>query len=64
MIFEIADLDPKLKTWADLVSKLQCAPTFMKFGTYYKTNRLIMNIALGTDDLKQNYRFGKTWFQH
>ena len=29
MIFEIADLDPKLKTWADLVSKLQCAPTFM-----------------------------------
>ena len=25
MIFEIADLDPKLKTWADLVSKLQCA---------------------------------------
>ena len=25
MIFEIVDLDPKLKTWADLVSKLQCA---------------------------------------
>ena len=25
MIFEIADLDPKLKTWEDLVSKLQCA---------------------------------------
>ena len=24
-IFEIADLDPKLETWADLVSKLQCA---------------------------------------
>ena len=23
MIFEIADLDPTLKTWADLVSKLQ-----------------------------------------
>ena len=23
--FETADLDPKLKTWADLVSKLQCA---------------------------------------
>ena len=22
MIFEIADLDPNLKTWADLVSKL------------------------------------------
>ena len=25
IIFEIADLDPKLKTWADLVSKLQGA---------------------------------------
>ena len=25
MIFEIADLYPKLKTWADLVSKLQYA---------------------------------------
>ena len=24
MIFKIADLDPKLKTWADLFSKLQC----------------------------------------
>ena len=24
MIFEIEDLDPKLKTWADLISKLQC----------------------------------------
>ena len=23
MIFEVVDLDPKLKTWADLVSKLQ-----------------------------------------
>ena len=23
MAFEIGDLDPKLKTWADLVSKLQ-----------------------------------------
>ena len=33
MIFEIvADLDLKLKTWAYLVSKLQCAPIFMKFG--------------------------------
>ena len=32
VIFEIADIDPKLKTWADLVSELQCAPVFMKFG--------------------------------
>ena len=33
MIFEIADLDQKLKTWADLVPKLQCAPIFMNFDT-------------------------------
>ena len=25
IVFEIADLDPKSNTWADLVSKLQCA---------------------------------------
>ena len=24
-IFEMVDLDPKLDSWADLVSKLQCA---------------------------------------
>ena len=33
MIFLIVDLNPTSKTWADLVSKLQCAPIFMKFGT-------------------------------
>ena len=47
---KIVDLDPKLKTWAELVSKLQCAPTFIKFGTYYKSNMLIMNVVLGIDD--------------
>ena len=25
VIFEIADVDPKLKTWLDLFLKLQCA---------------------------------------
>ena len=25
MIFEIVDLDPELKTWVNLISKLQCA---------------------------------------
>ena len=49
---KIADLDPKLKTWADLVSKLQCTPTFIKFGTDSKLKMLIMNIVLGNDDLK------------
>ena len=50
MIFEIANLDPKLKTWVDLVSKLQCL-IFMKFGTQNKLNILSMNILIGIDDL-------------
>ena len=36
MIFVIADLDPKLKTWADLVSKLKCV-------------QFLWNLALGTN---------------
>ena len=28
VIFEIAELDPKLKNWVDLVSKLQCAQSY------------------------------------
>ena len=51
MIVDIADLDPKLKTWADLVLKLQWAPIFMKSGTECKLIMLIMNIVLGMDDL-------------
>ena len=51
MIFEIADLDPKLKIVADFVAKLQYAPIFIKFGTKCKSNMLIMNIVLGIDDL-------------
>ena len=36
MTFEIADLDPKLKTLTDLVSKMQCA-------------RFLLNLALRTN---------------
>ena len=50
MIFEIADLGPKLKAWADLDSKLN-VPDFLKFGNKNKSNMLIMNILLVTDDL-------------
>ena len=35
MIFEIADLEPKLKTWADLVSKLQSAWFFFFFFFFF-----------------------------
>ena len=50
MIFEIVDLDSKLKTWADLVSKPMCR-IFNKFGTQNKSNMLIINILIGIDDL-------------
>ena len=59
MIFEIADLDPKLKTSAMCLKmvemsdglKIAKGPIFMKFGTQKKSNMLIMNIVLGIDDL-------------
>ena len=37
-IFKIADLDPKLKTWADLVWKLQCVPV-IRNGKIVRKNR-------------------------
>ena len=54
MIFEISNLDPKLKTWADLVSKLQCAPILMTLNANVAISAnqtCIMNIVLGIDDL-------------
>ena len=50
MISEIADLDPKLKTWA-VGLKIPMRLIFMKFGTQNKSNMLIMNIVLGIDVL-------------
>ena len=44
MIFEIKNLDPKLKTWADFGFKVAMCPIFMKFDTQNKSNMLIMNI--------------------
>ena len=51
VIFEIAELDPKLKNWVDLVSKIAMCPIFMKLGTQNKLNMLIKNTVLGIDDL-------------
>ena len=52
MIFRIADLDPKLQTWADLVSKLQYAPTYC-LRYYYNDNsnsyNYHYNIRTGVD---------------
>ena len=39
-IFEIANLDTKLKTWTDLL-KIGMCPIFMKFGTQNKSNMVI-----------------------
>ena len=50
MIFEIANLGPKSKTCADLVSKLRYAPIFIEFGTKYKSEMLIVNMVLGIPD--------------
>ena len=44
MIFEIKNLDPELKTWADFGFKIAMCPIFMKFDTQNKSNVLIMNI--------------------
>ena len=62
MIFKIADLDPKLNTWADLVSKLLVA-NFIKFGTQNKLNMLIMNILVGSDDLDPKLQICENWSQ-
>ena len=59
MIFKIEDLDSKLKISADFLKvvkisdglKIAVSPIFMKFGTQNKSNRLIMNILFGIDDL-------------
>ena len=43
MIFEIADLQPKLK--------IAICPIFRKFGTQNKSNIVIIDILIGIDDL-------------
>ena len=52
IIFEIVDLDPKLKAWADLVSKLQCA-YFYEIWQSEKIEhaKYDMNVLIGIDDL-------------
>ena len=59
MIFEIADLDPKLKNVGRFGLKIEMCQIFMKFGTHNKSNMLIINILIGIDDLHPNYKFAK-----
>ena len=50
MIFEIADLDPKLNTWADGLKIAMCLIFINLKHANYESNMLIMNILIGIDD--------------
>ena len=63
MIFEIMDLDLKLNTWADLVSKLQC--DLFLGNMALRTNRMqIMNISIENDDLDPKLEICEIWSQN
>ena len=64
MIFEISDLDPKLKAWGDLVSKLQCDWFLWKFGNQNKLNMQIMNILIEIDDLDWKLEIVEIWSEN
>ena len=48
MIFEIADLEPKLKNLGRFGLKNSMCPIFTKCGTQNKSNILIMNIIFAS----------------
>ena len=50
MMFEIANLDPKLKVWGRISLEIAIYPIFMKFGDLNKSKLLIMNILTEIDD--------------
>ena len=62
VIFEIADLEPKLKAWTDRfgVNIAMCL-IFMKFGNQCKSNMLLMDILIGTDDLDRKSKICEMW---
>ena len=64
MIFEVADLDPKLKTLSRFGLKISMLPIFIKFGTQNESNMLIINILIGTDDLDPKLQICEIWSQN
>ena len=44
--------------------KIAMCPIFMKFGTQNKSNMLIINILIGTDDLDPKLQICKIWSQN
>ena len=63
MIFKIVDLDPKSKTWPDLVSKLQCA-RFLWNLALNKLSKLIIDILIRIDDLDPVLQICEIWSQN
>ena len=62
MKLEIADLDPKLKTWFGL--KITMCPIIMEFGTKNKSSMLIINIVTVSDDLDPKLQICQIWSQN
>ena len=63
MIFEIADLDPKL--YLDRFGfKIAMCLIFMKFATQNKLNMLVMNILIGIDYLDRKLEICEIWSQN
>ena len=64
IMFEIANLDPKLKTWGRIGLKTATYPIFMKFNNLNKSNLLIMNILTEIDDFVPKSYVCKIWSQN
>ena len=63
MIFEIADLDPKL--YLDRFGlKIAMCLIFIKFATQNKLNMLIMNVLIGIDYLDRKLEICEIWSQN
>ena len=61
MIFEVEDLDPKLKAWADLV--LKCVWFLWNLAVSTNQTMVIMNIVIGIDDLDLKSEICEIWSQ-
>ena len=59
IIFEIADLDPKLKAWVELKTAIR--PIFINIGTQNKSNMMIINKLIGIDDLDPKLQICEIW---
>ena len=61
MVFEIVDHWSGIKYLGKFGLKIAMCLSFTKFGTQNKSNILIMNILIGTDDLDPNLQICEIW---